>query len=307
MGFTSSLTKLRRHYRLWRAIYRHPVSAGGRLSAVFSWWRIRLASGLSPARHVAFRYIDDSLLVWPLSAPSVMKCAWYGLGEYEDMAFCLGLLRPGDLFCDVGANAGVYTVLAAAAVGCDVVAVEPVPVAFDNLMQNVHANHASARVDARRCGVGRSAGLLHFTTDEGSLNHVVAEPGPNTTQVEVQTLDAVLAGRVPVAIKIDVEGFEAEVLAGAARTLQHPQLQAVVVEVFDEHVARYGGRADDIGATLKAAGLSGPFWYDPVTRRLTPPGTAAGWHYNLIFVRDPEAVQARVTAAKRYRVRKITV
>lgn len=82
-----------------------------------------------------------------------MLCARFGLGEYADMAFCLHALRPEDLFCDVGANAGVYTVLAAAAVGSKVISFEPIPRTFNLLKANVHINGIADQVDARRNGV----------------------------------------------------------------------------------------------------------------------------------------------------------
>ena len=61
---------------------------------------------------------------------------WYcGLHEVDEMGFVLHALRPGDLFVDVGANIGSYTVLAAGAVGADAIAVEPVPTTFTAFLE----------------------------------------------------------------------------------------------------------------------------------------------------------------------------
>ena len=53
----------------------------------------------------------------------------------------LHLLRPGDLFLDLGSNVGSYTVLAGAVAGADVIAVEPVPVTLAVLRDNADVQH----------------------------------------------------------------------------------------------------------------------------------------------------------------------
>ena len=63
-----------------------------------------------------------------------------GLHEFNDMAFCLHLLRSGDLFVDVGANIGSYTVLASKVAGANSITLEPVPQTFERLKRNVNIN-----------------------------------------------------------------------------------------------------------------------------------------------------------------------
>jgi predicted RNA methylase len=60
------------------------------------------------------------------------------LQEFEDMALLLHVLRPGDLFVDVGANVGSYTILAAGVCGANVISIEPVPSTFTHLADNIH-------------------------------------------------------------------------------------------------------------------------------------------------------------------------
>lgn len=247
-------------------------------------------------------YVGGAVLHWPEAAGSVMICARFGLGEYTDMAFCLHLLRPEDLFVDVGANAGVYTVLAARAVGCKVVAAEPVPTTYDLLMQNVYANHVSDRVDARRMGVGREPGMLHFTSSLWSYNHVVSAASDNTVQIDVLPLDDLLTGRHPVLIKIDVEGFEDEVLAGAMATIGDPALKAILIEMYEGHVAKYGANLSQIRERLYAEGFAGPYWYEPATRALAPCGEQEATKYNQIFIRDPAFVETRLAGSPTYEV-----
>lgn len=77
-----------------------------------------------------------------------------GLHEFIDMAFCLHLLRPGDLFIDVGANVGSYTILASKVVGANSFTLEPVPETFKRLKRNININDIVSLVDARCCAAG---------------------------------------------------------------------------------------------------------------------------------------------------------
>lgn len=218
------------------------------------------------------------------------------------MAFLLHLLRPEDLFCDVGANAGVYTVLAAGAVGCHAIAIEPIPKTYDLLMQNIYANGISRRVDARNIGVGNIISRLHFTSTLWSYNHVVDNPGENTIEVDVLPLDLIIKGAALSAIKIDVEGFEAQVVAGATETFSDPSLQAIVIEIWEGHLARYNSTLAEILTALKKSGFSGPYWHDPKNHELITPGTQEKRKFNQIFIRDFEHVSRRVKSSRRYKI-----
>ncbi|WP_332698209.1 FkbM family methyltransferase [Devosia sp.] len=291
---------IRSRVRVLRAVLAHPIHEGRRAEAAKRWLRLTFADWVAPG-HQVIPYVEGAVLVWRREATSVMICARYGLGEFEDMAFVLHFLRSEDLFCDVGANAGVYTVLAAKVVGAKVVSAEPVPTTYDLLMQNVYANGISDRVDALRCGVGRERGRLHFTATNWSYNRVVDGPGEGVVEVDVLPLDMILDGRIPRAMKVDVEGFEAEVVAGAAATLGSPDFQALIIEMSYQ-VEAYGARLDAIDGVLKAHGLLGPFWYDPWSRSLVPPGDLATRKANHIYVRDLDFVAERLRGARKFNV-----
>ncbi|MDL2198443.1 FkbM family methyltransferase [Halopseudomonas aestusnigri] len=280
----------------------HPLHRRQKLKSLMRWMSLTLSSYLTPTRQIAIPYVGGAILNWPRESTSVMICARYGLGEYADMAFLLHLLREKDLFCDVGANAGVYTVLAGKSVGCDVVSIEPVPDAYNLLMQNVYANGIAHKVDSKNLGAGGEFEILNFTSTMWSYNHVVEEVGDNTVSVESYPIDEILDGRVPLAIKIDVEGFEGKVILGACKTLADPSLQAVVIEVWHGHLARYGDTVDQLMNAFYAAGFSGPYWYDPERRELIDPGCQERRKFNQIFVRDMGVVLERLKSARRYEV-----
>lgn len=290
---------LRQTYSQARAIADHPVHRGQGWRSVARWKRLTLGRRLIDGYPVV-RYVEDAVLAWPRGATSVEICAKYGLGEFHDMAFCLHMLRPEDLFCDVGANAGVYTILASKAAGARCVAMEPVPRTFSLLMQNVWANEVADRVEARQCGVGRAPATLNFTASLWSFNHVVRQAGENTVAVPVEALDSILAGRVPRIIKIDVEGFEGEVIAGARETLSHPDCTVVIVELVGA-LKKFGTDRETVARQMRDFGYEA-YWYDPDSRALVDVGTPAPMRWNQIFVRDLALVQERVASARRFRV-----
>ena len=154
-----------------------------------------------------------------------------GLHEAEDMMFVLDLLKPGDLFVDVGANIGSYTILASGVSKARTLAFEPVPATYHRMMRNVLVNDLANSVEVVNAAVGSKAGVVKMTTGLDTMNRVVSDSNLPCVDVPVVTLDEQLAGRVPVCIKIDVEGFETEVLAGAKQTLDSPALQALLVEL----------------------------------------------------------------------------
>src|SRR5690606_18092896 len=111
---------------------------------------------------------------------------YVGLQEYEEMAFILQALRAGDLFIDVGANSGAYTILACGAVGCDAYAFEPVPETFARLTENVRLNAIDGRVRCTGRAVGSTAGTLTMTSRRDTSNHILGDDESATMSVPVE-------------------------------------------------------------------------------------------------------------------------
>lgn len=217
---------------------------------------------------------------------------YVGLMEFEDMAFMQHMLRSGDTFVDVGANVGVYSMLAANR-GAHVLALEPVPASYEQLLDNIYLNRFTDLVTARNTGVGAVCGELCFSIREGSTNHVLTqdEVVEDAVAVTVDTLDSLTVGQHPIMLKIDVEGFETEVVRGASDLLNDPALQAILIELNGLGV-RYGFADEAIHDRLCEAGFS-PARYEPFSRRLE----AQSGHNtsgNTLYVRSRETLEARL-------------
>ncbi|GCD76952.1 hypothetical protein JCM31826_04340 [Thermaurantimonas aggregans] len=99
-------------------------------------------------------------------------------------------------------------------------------------MDNVLINKIQDKVKALNIGLSSSKGLLKFTQELDAVDHLVTENETNTIDVEINSLDSILiTEQFPVLIKIDVEGFETEVLNGATITLADKTLKVTIIEL----------------------------------------------------------------------------
>ena len=145
-------------------------------------------------------------------------------------------LKQGDCVWDVGANVGYYTRSFSDRVGDAgvVFAFEPSPANY------VRLNSACAtlkNVQQLQSGLGRENGRLSFqqgADDLGATSRVVESTAANTVVVDIRSGASLIADGValpPNAIKIDVEGFELEVLQGLGSHLTLPALHSIGIEV----------------------------------------------------------------------------
>lgn len=159
----------------------------------------------------------------------------------------LDQLRDGDLFVDIGANIGVYTLYAAVRRGARVLAFEPEAQNFAALNRNIYANGMTDRVTAFPVALSDTDGptLLHLSrvalgASHHSVDQAVGEGGRAFEAAYRQgtvstTLDRMLAvlneNQPPRFVKIDVDGAEARVVAGMADTLGDAGCEQVLIEL----------------------------------------------------------------------------
>ncbi|KIG16381.1 methyltransferase, FkbM family domain protein [Enhygromyxa salina] len=171
-------------------------------------------------------------------------------------------IGPGDVVIDVGANIGYYTLLAARTVGDagHVFAFEPDPEAFAILERNVKLN-GYENVTLVPKALGATDGTLQLylhRTNRG--DHRIYDPSGKRESVDIQMirLDDFLvdhAGPVDF-IKIDTQGAECKILAGAAATLRAHAETAIVMEFSPKFLAEIGDDAATCLGELSALGYS---------------------------------------------------
>jgi FkbM family methyltransferase len=143
-------------------------------------------------------------------------------------------LRQGGLFVDVGANVGTYTIWAAE-LGAEVIALEPAMDTFGLLQENIALN--GYPVTALRAAAGSHCGTARFTAGLDAGNRVTPD-GPVVT--ELVTVDSLIGDRRVTGMKIDVEGFEIDVLRGAARALAEHRIGLIQIEWNEMSVSAIG-------------------------------------------------------------------
>lgn len=286
-----------------RYLLNHPFNRGQRLAALGRFARWQVVSRVYPHRAHSTPWIDDVRLLVHRGETGLTGNLYSGLHEFEEMAFALHFLRPGDLFVDVGANSGAFTLLACGAAGANGIAIEPVPATFQRLQEQLRWNNLTARVAAWNIGLAEQRSRLRFTSGLDTINHALA-PGEQEAgeviEVSVETLDDVCAQQLPTVIKIDVEGFEAQVLAGGRKTLATPTVAAVIMELNGSG-QRYGVRDEDLLDQMRDFGF-GMAQYDPLTRMLKSVDRPTIFTGNQLFVRDLEVAQQRCQTARRHQI-----
>ncbi len=169
------------------------------------------------------------LLMWVDPADGGLEQSLYYFGAYEAgtlhvMARCL---HPGDTFLDIGANIGLMTLTASRAVGGtgQVHAFEPLPETRAILERNLVLNHTQGVV-VHGTALGARARRRTLYSPEGTNRGMATLLPPATARssvdVEVLPLDEILQAQGLINVrmmKIDVEGWELEVLKGATTFL----------------------------------------------------------------------------------------
>jgi FkbM family methyltransferase len=185
-------------------------------------------------------------ITWALDLREGIDIAIYCVGRFEPATVraCRRLLKPGSVAVDIGANSGAHTLPLAQAVGESgrVLAYEPTASAYERLLRNIELNpRLAARIVPRQVMLMDvtdrplptslpSSWPLTPSDHAHPLHWGVATP---TEGARVTTLDDSVAesgvARLDL-IKLDVDGYEPEVLAGAKEVLQHFR-PAVVLEI----------------------------------------------------------------------------
>jgi FkbM family methyltransferase len=171
-------------------------------------------------------------------------------------------IGAGAVFVDAGANVGGYAVPASRQVspGGRVVAFEAHPVTYAYLARSVALN-GLGNVVALNNALGSEAGWVEmdYRRSNPGETHVAADSTPTGTRVELVTLDDTLArlgiGRIDY-LKIDVEGYELQVLRGARGIIDRSPGIVVQTELIERHLQRYGSTVADVVAFLCGLGLT---------------------------------------------------
>ena len=210
---------------LSRWFSRHPLTRNAPWTA---WKRFIVWQILSRVQdEVIICWVEGQRLAVRRGMTGATGNIYLGLHEFCDMMLLLHFLREGDLFLDIGSNVGSYTVLASGVRRASTWAFDPDPDAIRFLKRNVDLNGIQDRVVAHELALGDSDGQVYLTSGLGPMNRVRLDWGRDMRTVSVRKLDSLIGKRQPVMIKMDVEGFEAQVVRGAKDLISRDSLKVI--------------------------------------------------------------------------------
>ena len=188
------------------------------------WRLIRVWERRLPASERRLACLPDGSTVEVQMSIPYERMVWLQAEEWNELQYLRYRLRRNDAFVDVGANLGLWTLVAASAVGTvgRVFSFEPNPTTFRRLAANVERNGHSQVVSIFQQAVSRTNGSVSFKcAAEHNLSAISNEPGAdNTISVQTVSLDSVLPESGVSGMKLDTEGHELAALEGAARTIE---------------------------------------------------------------------------------------
>ena len=216
------------------------------------------------------------------------------LPEAGSLAVVERLLQPGDTFVDVGANVGLFSIVAGRRVGSrgKVLSFEPAPETMSALTATVRLNGLGSIVSLHQSAAGRKAGTAKLYVGQtcGHSSLLPLDESKETIEVPMVALDEVIGDQKIDLIKIDVEGWELEALQGLRKTLANNPQASVLLEFGPSHLQRAGVEISTWISTLQALGMT-LFEIDEDSASLSPlrsQGLEDIVSINLLLSRNPE-------------------
>jgi len=262
------------------------------------------------------RYCANKISIKPIQIQSGVRlqlytdselCRLIYLDRFEkkERDFLNRFLKKGDIFVDVGANIGLFTVAASKLVGKRgyVYAFEPCSQTYLRLKQNIHLNHCTNINSFCYALSHENAFLSLIMSIDGfdawnSFGKPIAGQSFQTETVQAIRWDDFakenkLVGNVTM-MKIDVEGWESCVLKGGEAVFSRPDAPLLQVEFTEENCKNAGFSCQELYQSIKNFGYQ-MFLYDSEHITLIPEPLRDNYPYlNIIATKDPNSVAKRL-------------
>ncbi len=285
-----------------RTVWQHPANRGRRFAAVLNFlgWQ---ASKRLLRRPRVIDFHGKKLKCYPNSTSTSAALYYNGLADYWEMKFLLAYLRPGDNFLDVGANAGVYSILAASCIGDSgsIDAFEP----MENMARRVEEQavlNQLRNVKVHRLAAGQGQGTVEFGfSASDAMMHIRHQMDPPSDGIKVRVipLDDFQPDKRYAMAKMDIEGAEPLALKGSSRRLHRSDPPVWLLEMAG-YSNNYGMTTAELVALLRGEGYDCAI-FDPQHARIMY--TERPWDHAvqnvLAIARDQrQSVEDRIAGAR---------
>lgn len=282
-------------------IWNHPLNKNNKVKSIAKFLSWQFLSYITQCT-IVLPWIDEAKLSLNKGDSGLSGNLYVGLMEYKDMLFLMHLLRDNFLFVDVGANMGAYTVLASKVCNSKTIAFEPIKQSFKRLLDQIRINNIEQNVTAKEIGLGNHNGTLFFTNNLNAMNKVAfVNKSNNVVEVQISRLDDEILNSTSCVIKIDVEGYEYNVVKGCQQLLRSKNVLAMIIELNSSSI-EFGHSNFEIHELIIQNNYT-PIEYNPIDREITPLTSFNQNKGNTIYVRDVDEVKQLVRNGKQFNIK----
>lgn len=285
-------------YNTLSFIWNHPLNSNQKIKSILSffWWQIY---SRFPPYYFIFTYGEKSRLIAKKGMKGATGNIYTKLQDFNEMMFLLHFLDDSMCFIDVGSNIGSYSVLAAVETGSKVYSFEPSKKAFDYQKKNIDINGIQNNVKLFNCGLSSKEEVVSFTKELDTINRVSLQKTKVSTEtLKFYSFDSIIQVDTNSLMKIDVEGYESEVLLGMKKALNSKFLKAIIIEL-NGLGEKYGFSDLEIHELLMKNNFL-PYAYNPYERNLSKANI--GSSDNIIYIKDLKYVINKVRNKKKYTI-----
>jgi FkbM family methyltransferase len=236
---------------------------------------------------------------------SVLSRYIYESFETSEINFLNDFLKEGDCFIDIGSNIGLFSLYASGKVGPSgqVIAFEPANRTYNRLLENIHLNSLE-NIKPFQLGLSDRDEVLELNISSSGYEawntfvQTTNERFSSKEKVQVKSFDhfllenAIDVDKISL-IKLDVEGFEINVLKGSAGLLSCKNAPAFMVEFTDENAISAGHCCHELYKLLLQYGYSW-YTYDTTGRKLVPESIRVSYPYNNLIAVKNASVNKRI-------------
>lgn len=214
------------------------------------WWFIKLANVKT-----AVREVQGSLMILDLTDKGIHKDLYLnGIREPQATKYLQSILESEWVVVDIGANIGYYA-LQEARVVAEVIAIEPAPANCETLGMNIDIN-GYFNIEAHPLAIGDCEGEIALELSRAcNWNSIATEGRKGNITVKVKTLDRFLNGSKVDFVRMDVEGYEMNVLKGMQKILRVDKPR-MFIEVHRDKLRDYGSSQREFMEYLASFGYS---------------------------------------------------
>ena len=285
----------------YRQLKLHPVTKGKEFFGLLNYILFHIKNSI--IKEQVYNWIEGLKFYARKGDAGIVGNIYFGLFEFEESIFLLHFLNKEDVFLDIGANVGHYSLLMSGVKKIKSIAIEPVPKTYSQLLKNIKLNNLEQNITAINMGVSNNKGNLFFSTDKGTMDRIVTEKYPNSVKVNVDTIDSFIGDTMPIAAKIDVEGYEKFVLEGASTFFKKEEVKVLILELNNSGKA-FGISDIDIYNLVLSFGYK-PYKYDPKKRMIYELKAYNKHKFNTLFIKDYDFIIKRVKESRKIKIKGI--